>query len=203
MPRATSGGRVWSPAVFPADDRIRRGAELEPAFASATKESHGTCVWRTAGRSLAGWLLPCFPDGTGVVQTRRRCRIAWRAAASPRVPPGRHCRSGRYRGRPLSNARIHAKDEPAARPRAGLTVARLPMQTVVSGVERVAVASRLEQARPDRQLGRLHSGESGCVAPCFPRALRGSHRRGSSLGVPESEAGRARLCLARGRALRR
>ena len=36
--RGDSRGCVWSPAVVPADDCIRRGTELEPAFASATQE---------------------------------------------------------------------------------------------------------------------------------------------------------------------
>ena len=45
-------------------------------------------------------------------------------------------------------------------------------------------AARPEQVRPRPTLGRLHSAESGCVSPCFPRKARGiSLHRSRSRGA--------------------
>jgi hypothetical protein len=47
-----------------------------------------------------------------------------------------------------------------------------PVVAVVDARPDSALADRPEQVRPRPTLGRLHSAESGCVAPCFPGPRR-------------------------------
>jgi hypothetical protein len=87
-----------------ADNQLHRlvlwvWANASLTFAAAARDMSGAPSidrldrGRENSDELVLFAQPSFPDGTGIVQASCRCRIVRRAAASPRVPPRRLCRS--------------------------------------------------------------------------------------------------------------
>jgi hypothetical protein len=83
--RPRSHPPLAAPRSHPSQPRPDTDPSASPHLTSFVSEIADSPRW--CGDSLRP------PDGTGIVQTGRRCRIVRRAAASPRVPPRRRSRS--------------------------------------------------------------------------------------------------------------